>query len=211
MNGLSRREFLNRSTWKPHPDTRKIFIQPRRPKNHSRTPPKPLSHLLHRLPTTLFTRHYIQPILRKVIISQSFLNAGSQAFNYTVPMGEDSVPRLQISSTERVEFAGQHVSSRDASDEIFNIPPLVPHFKDPIQQANSTQSAHVPLATAINPFFPPKWNAASSPHRRTREENFLELGETISEIPLTYNIQEDLYLELRILVSLEVMRTRYCF
>jgi hypothetical protein len=138
------------------------------------------------------------------------LNTGYQASNYTMPIGGDSVPQLQPPYLDKDELGGQLVSSRDVSNEIFNTTSVASNFGDPTRQLAPTQFSHIPLATAINPFFPPKQIQTPSPHKRTREGNSLELGEMISEILPNSNVQENLYLELRALVSLVVMRTRYC-
>lgn len=76
----------------------------------------------------------------------------------------------------------------------------------PIQVNN-----YSPLATAINPFFPPLNPAAPSLHKRHRDTPPPEPEDSKPLPSIKINETTDIFGEIQVLVRLEVIQTRYTF
>ena len=77
--------------------------------------------------------------------------------------------------------------------------------------STSVQYEQIPLATAINPFFPPLNPSAPSPHKRHRDQHSDDIEEEVDEtLPdWNYDQRNDIFAEIQALVCLEVIKTRY--
>lgn len=76
--------------------------------------------------------------------------------------------------------------------------------------SNTAQYEHIPLSTAINPFFPPLNPSAPSPHKRNRAQHSDNIKEQVETLPdSNYGQRNDIFAEIQALVCLEVIKTRY--
>jgi hypothetical protein len=84
-----------------------------------------------------------------------------------------------------------------------------PIFGHPASCPIATNYQYFPVATAINPFHPPKQIPIPSPHKRPREKTAYEsVYETLIP-PEKQHQEDDIYAEIQTIICLEAAKTRY--
>ena len=136
------------------------------------------------------------------------LTVGIQTHNPVIAIDKTDIPRVHNPlNKERIMSRSVQPEQSD-TERSFNMAPFINANDN--YPSTTAQYEHIPLATAINPFFPPLNPSAPSPHKRHRDQHSDDIEEEVETLPDWNNAQRnDIFTEIQALVYLEVIKTRY--
>jgi hypothetical protein len=136
------------------------------------------------------------------------LIVGIQTDNHVIPTHQNDIPRVHI-PLNKERFMSRSVQPEQPDTErSFNMTPFIDVNGN--YPSTTAQYEYIPLATAINPFYPPLNPSAPSPHKRHRDQHSDDIEEEVETLPDWNNAQRnDIFTEIQALVCMEVIKTRY--
>ena len=135
------------------------------------------------------------------------LTVGIQTHNPIIAIDKTDIPRIHNPLNKEGIMSRSVHPEQAGTERSFNMAPFT-NAKDNYPSIMA-QSEPIPLATAINPFFPPLNPPAPSPHKRHRDQHPDDVKGEVETIPDWNNGQRnDIFVEIQALVCLEVIKTR---
>jgi hypothetical protein len=136
------------------------------------------------------------------------LTVGIQTHYPIITIDKKDIPRIHIPVNKEGFMSRSVHPEQSGTERSFNMAPFI-DVKDNYPSI-TTQYEPIPLATAINPFFPPLNPSAPSPHKRHRDQPPDDVKGEVETIPDWNNgPRDDIFVEIQALVCLEVIKTRY--